>query len=83
MKKEKALAHLLWMCHNMPNKEDNPFKWNRWLGYIQGQLVLLELISLSACKDLNKQSLYESGFKTCWSIINANAHGIIPERIES
>ena len=57
------------MCINMPVKEDDPHKWNRWLGFIQGQLVALNLTSIRACKEENKSSL-KSAFNYSRSIID-------------
>lgn len=65
---DMSLRHLLWMCHNMPHKEDNPYKWNRWLGFIQGQMVAMRLMTIKQCKEANKRTLM-FGRDECWRAI--------------
>ena len=62
--KDKILRHLLYMTNNMPNKQEDLYKWNRWLGYIQGQVVVLGLTSLGDCIEVNRGSV-ESGLLKC------------------
>ena len=61
---DQVLSHLLWMCANMPNREDNPYKWNRWLGFIQGCCVSYGLANIETMKNANKISL-DSGLQYC------------------
>ncbi len=65
---DMQLRHLLWMYYNMPQREDNPFKWNRWLGFIQGALWALRLLTITQCKDENKKSL-NNGWEKCFGPI--------------
>lgn len=57
MDREKLYRHILWMLRNMPNKEDNPFKWNRWLGFLQGVCFNEGHLSIKELKILNKLGL--------------------------
>ena len=57
MDRKTLYRHVLWMLKNMPNKEDNPFKWNRWLGFLQGICFMDDLLSIKELKFLNKQGL--------------------------
>ena len=67
-KEEELLEHIVYMLGHMPDRLDNPYKWNRWLGYIQGQLVALELTSLQSCKAANKVSLMY-GLEMCKRVL--------------
>ena len=57
MDMKKLYRHILWMLRNMPNKEDNPRKWNRWLGFLQGLCFNEGLLSIAELKLANKSSL--------------------------
>jgi len=59
MNEKTLIRHLIWMCRNMPNREDNPYKWNRWLGFVQGGCVSLGMASIEQFMAVNKRSLNE------------------------
>lgn len=57
MKDFQVKKHLKGMILRMPNREDNPFKWNRWLGFMQGVVWMLGKRSIDELKQANKESL--------------------------
>ncbi len=57
IKIRNQLDHLLYMTNNMPIKEDNPFKWNRWLGFIQGAMWDMDIFTIDELKFYNKNGL--------------------------
>lgn len=56
-KYRKALEHLHWMCEEMENNsEDWPVsKLHRWIGYVQGQMVLMGITDLETEKDVVRE----------------------------
>lgn len=48
--------HLHWMCRELLKREMSPTKACRWLGYLQGQLILMGLSSLDAEKARNQRT---------------------------
>ncbi len=82
MNEELLLAHLLWMCSNMPDKKEKEMKWNRWLGYMQGQCVALGIMTLDYCKQSNKSSL-DYGYRMTHRAITQAGYGLIPERCKA
>ena len=51
---KKKLLYLRAMESRFPIKEDNPHKYNRWLGFVQGALWIADLISLDELKHITK-----------------------------
>lgn len=45
------VVHLLWMLENMP---DDAYKYNRWLGFIQGCLATLGLRTIQQMREDNR-----------------------------
>jgi hypothetical protein len=64
------------MIYNMPNKTDNPFKWNRWLGFIQGVCFTEGLLTLDEMKKANKVSL-NNGLSKATEVIELRAHNVL------
>lgn len=62
MTSKQKLEYLYTMGERFPNKEDNPFKWNRWLGFIQGAMWALDVIEVDELKKFNKEGLKHSLF---------------------
>jgi len=50
----KTLNHLKWMINEMKTKEFSQGKFNRWLGYIQGVLVMKNITSLNIERERNR-----------------------------
>ena len=50
----RTLNHLKWMVTEMMTKEFSDGKLNRWVGYIQGQLVLMKLTTLEKERERNR-----------------------------
>lgn len=50
----KSLSHLRWMIVEMKTTEFSDDKFNRWLGYIQGVLVVLGITTLNKERDRNR-----------------------------
>ena len=52
--REKCLNHCLWMLEKMKNDFQNDSeKFMRWLGFVQGQLELLEVFTISQMRKHN------------------------------
>lgn len=47
-------SHLRWMIKEMKTKKFSSAKWNRWLGYIQGVMVVYDLTNLDAERERNR-----------------------------
>lgn len=47
-------SHLVWMIEQLPSLTNN--KAMRWLGYIQGVLVALEIATLDDMKQISKEA---------------------------
>ena len=60
---ELSCLHLVWMCQEiMNNYEEWPdHKSNRWIGYIQGVLTALQVVSVNEHRDITRiiVGLYE------------------------
>lgn len=50
----KTRNHLKWMINEMKTKEFSQGKFNRWLGYIQGVMVVQGLTSLNKERERNR-----------------------------
>lgn len=60
----QSLAHLRFMAETLANRElDSETKACRWLGYLQGGLVLRNIFSLERMKALNLQSRDVASFE--------------------
>ncbi len=55
-KQECDIIHLVWMCYEIINGHVKSDKAHRWIGYIQGVLVMRNLTTLEKMKELNKTS---------------------------
>ena len=53
---ELSQSHLIWMCQEiMLNYEEWPDdKSNRWIGYIQGVLTALQVVSVDEHRDITR-----------------------------
>ena len=57
---DKNLEYLRDMVGRFPIKEDNPYKWNRWLGFVQGALWAMNFNTVEVLKNENKGGLVQA-----------------------
>ena len=57
MKEKEILEHLKDMFERMPSQLDNPYKFNRWLGFVQGCLYSINYYAVEDLKTHNKKGL--------------------------
>ncbi len=57
MNEGEITEHIKSMIEQMPSRIDNPYKWNRWLGFMQGCLYCIGWRTIEQMKKDNKGGL--------------------------